>query len=64
MHIVSSQLLTSWPLNSSFASWGRQKEKAKMASANWLAPLRFLKCLEGEKVETIDLLDALSIIFI
>lgn len=43
---------------------GREKEKAKMIPVNWIAPLRLLKCLEGGKVETIDLLDALSIIFI
>lgn len=30
----------------------------------WIAPLRLLKCLEGGNVETIDLLDALPIIFI
>lgn len=58
MHIMSPWLLTSWLLG------GREKEKAKMIPVNWISPLRLLKCLEGGKVETIDLLDDLSTIFI
>lgn len=38
-------------------------KKLKWHLPIWLAPSS-LKCLEGEKVETIDLLDALSRIFI
>lgn len=54
--------LTACTLNCPFAS--RKRKKLKWYLSIWPAHLRLLKCLEDEKVETIDLLDALSIIFI
>ena len=57
-HVYSAADLLAFEL---FASSGREKEKLKLSV--WPAHLRSLKCLEGEKFETIDSLGSLSVIF-
>lgn len=39
-----------------------KRKKLKWYLSIWLIHLRLLKCLQGEKVETVDRLDALSIL--
>lgn len=60
---LSSELLTTClPFDCFFRIFGcrEEKEKDRMISGTLSSSLRLLKCSEGEKVETVDLLDSLS----